>query len=184
VVEAAGGHYLDLSIPSYPSEVRSRSGVFLVSGHRLAFEVGRGWLDRIGRRTTHVGDTPAAAFISEMAVLLAYVPMAVGLLQGLRVCEHHQISSKWFTDTVLGLYPFHIRSLLERVEEEPDPLARHVEASIDEWGRSAAEYGDYLRELGLDAGIYDAVHRLFLAASEAGHGDADWTGVAHLAQTR
>jgi hypothetical protein len=73
-----------------------------------------------------------------MAVLLAYVPMAVGLSKGLRVCEHHEISSEWFTETVLDLYPFHIRSLLERVAGDSDPLARSVEASIDAWGMGAA----------------------------------------------
>jgi len=184
VVEAAGGHYLDLAIPAYPSEVRSRSGVFLVSGHRSAFEVGHAWFDRIGRRTTYVGDAPGDAFVSEMAVLLAYLPMAVGLLQGLRVCEHYEISSEWFAETVLELYPRHIRSLLDRLAEEPDPLARRVEASIDEWGRSAAEYGDSLRGLGLDAEMYEALNQLFRAVSEAGHGDADWTGVAELAPIR
>lgn len=36
----------------------------------------------------------------------------------------------------------------------------------------------YLRELGLDTGVYDALQRLFVAASQAGHGDADWTCIA------
>jgi 3-hydroxyisobutyrate dehydrogenase-like beta-hydroxyacid dehydrogenase len=182
VVRAAGGHYLDLSIPAYPSQVRSAAGVFLISGDRAAYEANREHFERIGR-VTYVDDAPAAAFISEMAVLLAYLPMAVGLLQGRRLCEHHGIPKGWFNDTVLELYPFHIRSLLERVTEEEDPSTREVEASVNEWGRSAGEYADYLREVGLDAGMYDALHRLFTAATEAGHGDVDWTRVAEHAAT-
>jgi hypothetical protein len=60
-----------------------------------------------------------------MAVLLAYVPMAVGLSQGLWVCEHHEISSEWFTETVLDLYPFHIRSAMG--------AAKHRDAPTRSW---------------------------------------------------
>lgn len=183
VVRAAGGRYLDLSIPAYPSQVRAAGGVVLISGDRAAYEQHREQFERIGR-VAYVDDSPAAAYISEMAVLLAYLPMAVGLLQGQRLCELHGIRKEWFNETVLELYPFHIRSLLERVTEKPDPSTRKVEASVDEWGKSAAEYADYLREVGLDAGMYDAVHSLFGAASEAGHGDADWTRIAEHMATR
>jgi hypothetical protein len=79
---------------------------------------------------------------------------------------------------VFDLYPFHIRSLLDRVAEQPDPATRQVEASVNEWGKTAAEYADYLREVGLDATMYDALHRLFAGAAEAGHGTVDWTSVA------
>lgn len=144
VVSAAGGHYLDLSIPAYPSEVRSGAGVFLISGNRTAYEAHRERVERIGRTTTFVDETPAAAYISEMAVLLAYLPMAVGLLQGLRICEHHKISPEWFTETVSELYPFHIQSLLERVAAKSD-RSTNTEASINEWGQLAAEYADWTR---------------------------------------
>jgi hypothetical protein len=152
VVRAAGGHYLDLSIPAYPSEVRSRAGIFLLSGDRVAYEAHRHRFDRLGR-ATYIDDAPAAAHISEMAVLLAYLPMAVGLLQGIRVCAQHDIPVSWFNETVLELYPFHIRSLLDRVTEQSDPSARQVEASASEWGKSAGEYADNHRALGMDAGM-------------------------------
>ena len=178
VVRAAGGSYLDLSIPAYPSQVRSHAGVFLLSGDRRAYEAHRERFERIGRLTTFVDEEPGAAYVSEMAVLLAYLPMAVGLLQGLRICEHHSISAGWFKDLALELYPFHIRSLLDRVAAQPHASARNVEASVDQWGQTAAEYADYLRELKLDPGMYDALHRLFAAASDAGDGEMDWTCIA------
>ena len=178
VVRAAGGRYLDLSIPAYPNEVRSSAGVFLLSGDRSAYEAHRERFERIGRVSTFVDEAPGAAYVSEMAVLLAYLPMAVGLLQGLRICEHHKISMGWFKEFVLELYPFHIRSLLDRVAEQPDGSARNVEASVNQWGQTAAEYAEYLRELRLDPGMYDALHRLFGAASDAGDGEMDWTCIA------
>ena len=178
VVRAAGGRYLDLSIPAYPKEVRSGAGVFLLSGDTAAYEQHRERFERIGRATRFVGEAPGAAYVSEMAVLLGYLPMAVGLLQGLQMCEKLGIPMEWFREIALELYPFHIASLLDRVAEQPDGLARSVEASINEWGTSAAEYADYLRELKLDPGMYDALHRLFMAAAAAGHGDVDWTYIA------
>lgn len=183
VVSAAGGRYLDLSILAYPSEVQSGAGVFFVSGDRTAYEAHRERLEGIGR-ASYVDEAPAAAYISEMAVLLAYLPMAVGLLQGLRICEHHDLSMEWFKETVLELYPFHIRSLLDRVSPEADLSASNVEASVEVWGEGAAEYAAYLRELGLDPGMYDALHRLFAATSEADDGDADWTCIAGHTATR
>jgi len=182
VVSAAGGHYLDLSIAAYPSEVRSGSGIFFVSGDRAAYEAHRERFERIGR-ASYVDDTPAAAYISEMAVLLAYLPMAVGLLQGLRICEHHNLPLEWFKETILELYPFHIRSLLDRVTAEADRTATNVDASVDVWREGAAEYAAYLQELGLDPGMYEALHRLFSAASEAGHGEGDWTCIAEHTAT-
>ena len=182
VVSAAGGHYLDLVIPAYPSEVRARAGIFLASGEQRAWEAHRHRFEQIGR-ATYVDDAPGAAYISEMAVLLGYLPMAVGLLQGLRVCRDNDISLEWFKEFALELYPRHIRSLLDRAIATPDPAARDVEASIDTWRVGAAEYVTYLRELGLDARMYEALHRLFSAASEAGHGAADWTGIADLTAT-
>jgi len=181
VVRAAGGRYLDLAIPAYPSEVRSGAGVFLISGDRQAYEAHRERFERSGR-ATYVDDAPGAAHISEMALLLGYLPMSVGLLQGLRICEHHDLPVEWFKETVLELYPLHIRSLLERVTDQARPSTTDVEASVNVWAEGAAEYATYLREMGLDAGMYEVLDRLFTAASEAGDGDADWTRIAeHLA---
>jgi 3-hydroxyisobutyrate dehydrogenase-like beta-hydroxyacid dehydrogenase len=181
IVNGMGGKYLDLSIPAYPGEVRSGAGIFFLSGSHEAFEKHSHHFERIGRITTFVDETPSAAYISEMAVLLAYLPMSVGFLQGLRICEHHNISREWFRDTAFELYQYHIRSLLNRVTgESPDTK---VEASVNTWGRSAAEYAGYLQEIGLDSGVYDALSRLFKAAAEAGDGETDWTCIARHSAT-
>ena len=177
VMSTRGGHYLDISIPATSSEVRARVGIFLTSGERRAWEAHRHRFERIGE-ATFVDDAPGAAHVSEMAVVLAYLPMAVGLLQGMRICQDNDISLEWFREFALQFYPRHIRSLLDRVIATPDPAARDVEASIDTWEAGTAEYITYLREQGLDAGMYEALHQVFHAASEAGHGDTDWTSIA------
>lgn len=182
-VSALGGCYLDLAIAAYPSEVRSGAGFFIVSGDPAAYEAHRERFESIGQ-VNYIDDAPAAACIGEMAVLLAYLPMAVGLLQGRRICDHHGFATEWFERLVLELYPHHIRALLEGASESTHASASDVEASVDTWAAAAAEYADYLRELSLDAGMYDALHQLFTATSEAGHGGADWTRVAEHVATR
>jgi 3-hydroxyisobutyrate dehydrogenase-like beta-hydroxyacid dehydrogenase len=176
VVSSAGGAYLDLEIAAFPSQVRSGDGVF-VSGQRAAYEAHREQLERMGR-TSYVNEAPAAAYISGMAVLLAFFPLAVGLLQGLRIAEAQELSPDWFKATVLELYPFHIGRLLDRVTETADSSAREAEASVDVMVAGAAEYAGALRDMGLDSGMFDALHRLFRSASEAGRGQDDWTCVA------
>lgn len=183
VVSSAGGAYLDLEIAALPRQVRSRSGIFLVSGERTAFEAHREVLERIGR-VTYVNSGPASAYLSGMAVQLAFLPMAVGLLQGARIAESQDFSPDGFRKAVLDFYPFHIEQLLERITTQPDPPAPEVEASVDVMAAWAAEYGAALREMGIDSGMYEALHRLFTAASDAGHGETDWTCIAEHGATR
>lgn len=181
VVSAAGGAYLDLEIAAEPRQVRARAGVFLVSGHRTAFEAHRERLERFGR-VTYVNAAPGSAYLSGMAVLLGFLPMAVGLLQGARVAESQDIPREVFRKGVLDFYPFHIEQLLDRIDAPPDRSEPAVEVSVDVTAAWAAEYGAALREMGLDPGMYDALHRLFTAASESGHGETDWTCIAeHVA---
>lgn len=151
VVSSAGGAYLDLEIASWPRQVRSRYGSFLVSGERTAFEAHREVLERIGR-VTYVSADPASAYLSGMAVLLTFLPMAVGLLQGARIAESQDLSPDGFKKAALDPYPFHIEQLLDRITAQPDPSAPEVEASVDVMAAWAAECGAALREMGIDSG--------------------------------
>jgi len=183
VVSKAGGAYLDLEIAAGPRQVRSGAGVFLVSGERTAFEAHREGLERIGR-VTYVNAAPASAYLSGMAVQLAFLPMAVGLLQGARIAESQELSPDGFKKAVLDLYPFHIEQLLDRITAQPDRSEPEVDASVDVMAAGAAEYVAALREMGIDSGMYEALHRLFTAASEAGHGETDWTSIAEHGATQ
>ena len=178
VVTAAGGGYLDLAIPRSDGQVRAGAGVFLVSGDRAAYDANRELFERVGT-ATYVDDAPGAAFVSGLAIVLAYLPMAVGLLQGLRICSHHDLPVEWFERTALDFYSFQIRSLLDQVTGRIDP-SMGDEGSVDAMAQWAAELADSLRAMGLDARMFDALRQLFAAASDAGHGDADWTSVAEV----
>ncbi len=180
-MKAAGGHYLDLAILANASEVRSAAGVFLVSGDRVAYEAHREWLERIGM-VTYVDDAPGAAYVSGMAVVIPYLPLVVGLVQGRHLCRQHDVPLEWFESTVLEFYPRQIRLLLELLTAKADPSAADAEGSVDVMGDWAAEFAAQLRDMGLD--MHDALHQLFAAASEAGYGDAAWTRIAEHTTNR
>jgi 3-hydroxyisobutyrate dehydrogenase-like beta-hydroxyacid dehydrogenase len=183
VLSANGIRYLDLAIPGYPRDVRAGDGIFFISGDRAAYESHRTWFEQLGR-TTFVDQRPGAAFTSEMAVVLAFLPMAVSLLQGLRICQAQDLSVESFKEMALELYPSQIRRLFERVQGQPDPVTRDVEASIDVWRQGAQEYLTYLRSMDQDTGMYQALHRLLSTASDAGHGEQDWTSIAEHTVSR
>jgi 3-hydroxyisobutyrate dehydrogenase-like beta-hydroxyacid dehydrogenase len=175
-VSTAGGTYLDLAIVADPGQVRSGDGTVLVSGARTAYERHRERLERLGS-TTYVDPSPGSAYVSGMAVTLAYLPLAVGLLQGARIAEAQGRPRDWFRAAVMDLYPRHVEYLLDRSlastasQSEPD-------ASVDAMAAWAEDYAVALREMGLDPGMFDALYRLFAAASDSGHGTDHWTWVA------
>lgn len=184
-MRAMNGRYLDLSILGYPEDVRSGSAHLLISGDRASYDLHQKRLLHLGR-VAYVGTTPGSAYMCEMAVLLAYMPMAVSFLQGVRLCERYDLSLDQFKQTVIELYPQRIRTLLERVVRmrgdttEPEK----VEASVRIWGEGVSEYAGFLRELELDSGMYDALERLFKAGVDAGRGEEDWTRIADMFTVR
>lgn len=183
LVAGAGGQYLDLAIAGYPSQVGTDAAFLLLSGDRGSFDEHRQQFDQLGK-ASYVDDDPGAAFVSEMAVLLPYLPMAVSLLQGAKICERRGLSLQWYAETVPQILRFHIGLLLEGITHAQDSSARErVEASVRVWGDGAAEYADYLRVLNLDSGMYDALARLFAAGVEAGRADHDWRCIAEVTAT-
>jgi hypothetical protein len=79
----------------------------------------------------------------------------------------------------LDFYSFQVRSLLDQVTGRIDPSAGD-EGSVDATAAWAAELAVSLRAIGLDAGMFDALQWLFAAASDAGHGGADWSSIAEV----
>jgi 3-hydroxyisobutyrate dehydrogenase-like beta-hydroxyacid dehydrogenase len=185
LVDAAGGSYLDLEIAASPRQVRSGTGVFLISGEHAAFDKHREMFERLGR-VAYVDATAGSAYLAGMALELAYLPMAVGLLQGARIAQSLGFAPEQFKRTVLDWYPTQIEHLLEGVTAHDSEGfgVDAVEASVDAMVTWSAEYGAALREMAIDPGMYDALHQLFSAASAAGDGESDWTCIAQHVATR
>lgn len=114
-------------------------------------------------------------------MLLGYLPMAAGIFQGLKVYERNDIPLEWYTQEIQMVYPQHIEQLAKRISTDSDPVdTDNVEASVRTWGDGAKEYVDYLESVDLDAGVYQALHRLFTAGIEAGRGDPDWSCIGEI----
>lgn len=176
-VRSADGRYLDMEILGYPSDVRAKTAFLFLSGDRTAFDEVRPLLREFGD-ASYVSGTPGDAFVSGLAVMLPYLPMAVGMFQGAKVCERNDISLEWYVDTVRDVYPRHIEKLLDTTVTDRGPAdPENVEASIRTWADGAAEYAAYLESVDLDSGVYEALHRLFTAGIDAGRGDDDWSDI-------
>ena len=179
-MQSVDGSYLDMEILGYPRDVRAGEAYLYLSGDRASFDDGRSLFEKLGT-VSYVDDTPGAAFVSGMAVLLPYLPMAVGMFQGATLAERHDISLEWYADAVRELYPRHIDELLETIGSERDPAdPSNVEASVRTWRDGAAEYAAYLESAGLDAGVYRALHRLFAAGIDDGRGKHDWSSIGDV----
>ncbi|MCU4743956.1 NAD(P)-binding domain-containing protein [Natronoglomus mannanivorans] len=180
LIQSHNGRYLDLEILGYPSNIGMESTLLYLSGDRDAFEEVRPLLTTLGT-VKYVSSTSGDAFISGLAVLLGYLPMAVGIFQGAKVCERNDIPLEWYTKEIQTMYPQHIKQLLETISTDQDPAdTENVEASVRTWGDGTKEYADYLESVDLDAGVYQALHRLFTAGIEAGRGDHDWSCIGEI----
>lgn len=168
-VRAAGGHYLDLAIAAEPAQVRTRAGVLLVSGDEAAYRLQRETFERVGS-VVYVSGPPGAAFVTGMALAAAYLPMAVALVQGLRITQTLNQSPGSFREAVLAFYPLQIERLFDQVAGKC-----RVEGSVDSMAEWASDYVALFGSMNLDAGVFEALHDLFRAASAVGLGDADWT---------
>ena len=181
LVESENGRYLDVEILGYPSNIGMESTPLYLSGDREAFEEVRSLFSTFGT-VKYVSSTPGDAYISGLAVLLAYLPMAVSIFQGATVCERNDIPLEWYAEEIRAVYPRHIDQLLETVETDNDPTRpANVDASIRTWRDGAKDYADFLEAEDIDAGVYQALHRLFSAAVEAGRGEYDWTCIGETA---
>ena len=179
-IRSVDGSYLDMEILGYPSDVRTGEAFLYISGARAAFDDGRSHFEKLGA-VSYINDAPGAAFVSGMAVLLPYLPMAVGMFQGATLADRHDISPEWYADAVRTLYPRHIDALLETIVSDRDPAdPANVEASVRTWCDGAAEYAGYLESVELDAGMYRALHRLFVAGIDDGRGEHDWTCIGDV----
>lgn len=180
LVQSRNGRYLDVEILGYPSDVGRESTPLYLSGDRDAFNDARSQLSALGT-VKYVSATPGDAYLSGLAVLLPYLPMAVGILQGAKVCERTGIALEWYAEEILSLYPQYIEQLLETTQTDHDLTEpENVEASVRTWRDGARDYADFLESVDLDAGVYRALHRLFDAGIEAGRSDQDWSCIGDV----
>lgn len=180
LVTGAGGSYVDGSILAYPSQVGTDTLVILYSGDREAFEAVRPTLEQLGGAALFMSADPGEAAVREAAVLVPYTTMAVGLLQGAKLCEVEDVSLEWYAEFVQQSFPPLIDDVLRKARDPEfamDP--EKADGTIRQGEFYTAELVEYLDELEIDSGMLAAVHRLCEAGLEEGRGDH---GMAYLAE--
>lgn len=172
------GHYLDMAVLAYPRLVGTDAGHLFVSGDSGAYDVVRTTLDRLGT-VTYIDGPPGSAFVRESVVFLPFLPMAVSMVQSAHIAEAMDIPLEWVGERFRELYPAFIDITFETIQSGMDPAdPANVDASVSVWAAGTEEYADFLDEMGLDPGMYEALHRLFEAGVADGRGDHDWTSAA------
>ncbi|WP_165872001.1 NAD(P)-binding domain-containing protein [Natrarchaeobius halalkaliphilus] len=174
------GHYLDMAVLAYPRLVGTDTGHFFIAGDSRAYEAARSILDHLGT-VTYIDGPPGSAFLRESVVFLPFLPMAVSMVQSAHIAEAMDIPLAWVGERFRALYPAFIDITFETIQSGMDPAdPANVDASVQVWSAGAEEYACFLDEMGLDTGMYEALHRLFEAGVADGRGDHDWVSVTEL----
>lgn len=181
LVTGAGGAYVDGSILAYPAQVGTDTLVVLYSGDEETFEALRPLVEQLGGAAQFVGEDPGEAAVREAAVLVPYTTMLVGLCQGARLCEVEDVPMEWYAGFVQQSFPPLIQDALGKAgdpEFRSDP--DRAEGTVRQAEFYTDELAEYLEEVGIDAGVMAAIHRLYEAGLEEGRAEHDAACVAEL----
>lgn len=107
--------------------------------------------------------------------------MLVGLCQGARLCEIEDVPMEWYADFVQQSFPPLIEDALRKAGDagfRSDP--ERAEGTVRQAEFYTDELADYLEDLGIDASVMEAIHRLYEAGVERGRAEHDASCVAEL----
>lgn len=141
----------------------------------------RSFLDKLGGAALFTSEDPGGAAVREAAVLVPYTTMAVGLRQGAKLCEVENVSLDWYAGFVQQSFPQMIEDSLRKARD-PDFATNpaKVEGTVRQAEFYTAELAEYLEDVGIDTGVFEAIHRLYEAGVEEGRSDHDACCVAEL----
>lgn len=180
-ITRAGGDYVDGVVFSYPSAVGTDELLIIYSGDPEAFEATRPLLEQLGGTAMHVGEDPGAACVYDFAAVPPAMIMAIGIWQGAKICELEGVSFDTFAELTEGLVPAIAEDSLRKAADPSfatDP--EKAETTVKGGAEESVTLAEYFEELGIDASIVWAVHRLLQAGVEEGRGEHDIACVAEL----
>lgn len=181
LVTATGASYVDGAIMSYPSHVGSPSFFVLYSGDGEVFERLRSLLESLGGTAMYLGTDPGAASALDLAALVPVVPMAVGIWQGARICATEGIPLDTYSEFIEGMVPVILEDSLAKARDPDfatDP--EKIECTVSLMEQATGHISEYLRDVEIDSGSYDALHRLYAGGIADGRGSHDWCCSAEL----
>lgn len=180
-VTRADGDYLDGTIFSYPKAVGTDDLLIMYAGDRDVFEATRPVLEQLGGTATHISEDPGAASALDLAAVPPAMQMAIAIWQGAKVCEIEGVPFETFAETIRGLVPAIAEDALQKAADPDLPTdPDKVEVSVRDAAEDAQRPIEYFESVGLDAGVFRALRRLFEAGVEEDRGEHDISCVAEL----
>ena len=179
-VKEAGGMYIDGGILVHPPSIGdSQEAEILYSGNRTAFEALEPTLSLLSS-PVFLGEDPGAAATLDLAVNVAITPTLVAYLQGLKICQSENFpTDKYISYSTKGLDDY-LASKLEQAQKELPTNPAEIEETVALMAGFTKLLADYLKSLNIDAGMFDALARLYAGGVASGRGEHDSLCVVDL----
>lgn len=183
-ITAAGGGYLDGAVIGYPNLVGTPQLQILCSGHPAAFETYRATLEQLGS-VLFLGDNPGAASAFDLSCIIPVVPLVVGLLQAVKVCQSEGVPLDEYEAFIKKTIPLMVTDILDKARQEdfatnPDK----VESTVGVMVVISQLIANYSRDVDIDPGMFDALAKLFEGGVASGRAQHDWVCAADLHASR
>jgi len=174
LVAGKGGSYIDGAILAYPKQIATPASTIVYGGDSTAFEAARPTLEVLGK-AAYLGADPGAASVLEVAVLLPFTPMVVGLWQGLKICRLEGFPIDVYQSITRQVIPLMVEDSLKKGQEEDFATnPEKIECTVARAEDFTKHLTHYVHDCGIDPGIYSALARLFAGGVAAGRGEHDW----------
>lgn len=153
----------------------------MYAGDRDVFEATRPVLEQLGGTATHLSEDPGAASALDLAAVPPAMQMAIAIWQGAKICEIEGVPFQTFAEMIRGLVPAIAEDALQKAADPDLPTdPDKVEVSVRDAARDAQRPIEHFESVGLDAGVFRALKRLFEAGVGEGRGEHDISCVAEL----
>lgn len=178
-VTEQGGVYIDGGILAHPSMIGTEDALIFYSGNADAFAALEATFSSLGAPTFQ-GEDPGAAAGLDLALNVAATPTVVALLQGLKICQVENLPVQRYVDFIRGPFVEYLVHQVELGQQGPPANAGKAEETVGLMAQFTVLLTNYLRSLNIDAGMFDALARLYASGVASGRGDEDSLCVADL----
>lgn len=179
LVNSCGGAYLDGAILVDPAAIGTSKGSMIYSGDQATFETVKPTLEIWGK-AHFVGEDVGIGATLDLALNIAGLPMEVGFLQARKICQMQNCPPDLFDTLVQSFLTNHLARLLDWMKQPGDATTMKSGATVSLLADAAAAIADYLKSQPVDAGMFDALARLYASGVADGRGDEDSLCVADL----
>lgn len=180
-VSRAGGDYIDGTVLSYPHAVGTDEMWVVYGGDRGTFEATRPLLEQLGGKVEYLGEDQGLPSALDLAAVPPAMRTAIAIWQAAEVCDIEGVPFETFAEVTRQLVPVIAEDALRKAADPDLPGdPEKVEISVRQAAEDIQRPIGYFESVGLDAGVFRALQRLFEAGVAEGRGEHDVSCVGEL----